>query len=289
MQNRRTFSISEIAFADKSFSMVGVQNTWGADDPILEQIKSGTFDEIETIARWRFAVERATPHSFVLDVGAYAGLFSLVAASARPDIRALAFEPSTMTYGRLVQNILWNRFDWKIIPVNLAASDVEAQITMPHAWGIYTMSPGERLEQLDVDHTQPATAVPIDSILKPCSDRPHFLNSKSMLNDPVLNVAAIKIDVEGHEIAVLRGALETIRKFQPVIFCEFWNQEAIAAIANALEPENYSVFRIANERNLLCLPAASAAQWQSEFDAWAAENTGCLVMTENLVSSILMI
>jgi hypothetical protein len=35
----------------------------------------------------------------------------------------------------------------EVIPANLAASDMPGTSVFPHRWGIYTMSPGERLEQ----------------------------------------------------------------------------------------------------------------------------------------------
>ena len=36
------------------------------------------------------------------------------------------------------------------------------------------------------------------------------------------NISVIKIDVEGFELEVLTGALETIRKNKPVIILEIW-------------------------------------------------------------------
>jgi FkbM family methyltransferase len=82
---------------------------------------------------WAFAVRAAPANSVVLDVGAFAGLYSLVATSVRIDVRAIAFEPATMTYGRLARNILWNQLDMRVIAANLAVSDQAASITFIHA------------------------------------------------------------------------------------------------------------------------------------------------------------
>jgi hypothetical protein len=72
-----------------------------------------------------------------------------------------AFEASTVTFGRLVSNITWNNLDMRVIPVNLAVSDQYEDIRFPHAFGIYTMSPGEaRSSGQGTDHTQPAKCVP---------------------------------------------------------------------------------------------------------------------------------
>lgn len=52
------------------------------------------------------------------------------------------------------------------------------------------------------------------------------------------DVALIKIDVEGMEPAVLRGAERTIHRDRPVIFAETWESNR-AAIADILKPLGY--------------------------------------------------
>jgi FkbM family methyltransferase len=56
----------------------------------------------------------------------------------------------------------------------------------------------------------------------------------------------IKIDVEGHEIDVFRGAVETIRTFRPVIVFEFWEtwwRKGIQNIFAFLHP-HYRLVRV---------------------------------------------
>ncbi len=59
-------------------------------------------------------------------------------------------------------------------------------------------------------------------------------------------VDLIKIDVEGHEPFVLRGAIETIKKYRPVIFIELKSAEGDKILRNLgytmeeqLSGENY--------------------------------------------------
>ncbi len=85
-----------------------------------------------------------------------------------------------MTYGRLARNVLWNKLDTRVVAANLAVSDEAATISLPHAFGLYTLSPGERLDRADVDHTEGATSIVLDALMDPRDRRPHFLNSSAI-------------------------------------------------------------------------------------------------------------
>ena len=51
-------------------------------------------------------------------------------------------------------------------------------------------------------------------------------------------VSLIKIDVEGHELAVLKGAMGTIRKHLPWLLVEVWDEQR-AAVCDLLKPLGY--------------------------------------------------
>jgi FkbM family methyltransferase len=270
--NRRKFVLTELSFAGGTVLMESFDNPWGSDDPITDQICKGEFDEQESLRLWAFALSTAPAHTTVLDVGAFAGLYSLLAARIRPDARSVAFEPATMTYGRLTKNILWNKLDTNVVAANLAVSDTTAIVTLPHAFGLYTLSPGEKLDRSDVDHTEAATTVILDALMEERSRRPHFLNSVAIPVEPMPSISAIKIDVEGHEPAVLRGGLGLIRKFRPILVCEYWDAAAKHAIENVLAPEQYAVSQIEDERNVIAIPQERHATWHADYAVWKAAN-----------------
>ena len=53
------------------------------------------------------------------------------------------------------------------------------------------------------------------------------------------DVTLIKIDAEGSELAILRGALETIEKYKPVIFVEAQTAADVDAVLELLSPIGY--------------------------------------------------
>lgn len=64
------------------------------------------------------------------------------------------------------------------------------------------------------------------------------------------DVSLMKIDVEGLEPSVLRGAKRTLEREQPIIFAEQWDDDAQCAIADVLEPLGYTMTRLWTEPDL---------------------------------------
>ena len=64
-----------------------------------------------------------------------------------------------------------------------------------------------------------------------------FLVCEGQLPPPDL----IKIDVEGHEEQVLRGALETVRKHKPIILCDYNDHTTFSMVSDLLGPFSYQV------------------------------------------------
>jgi FkbM family methyltransferase len=76
-----------------------------------------------------------------------------------------------------------------------------------------------------------------DGIMEPGGD----IEVRTLDSYELDDVAVIKIDVEGMEPSVLRGAADTIRRCRPVIFAEEHNQAEHDAIAAVLEPAGYTM------------------------------------------------
>jgi FkbM family methyltransferase len=275
----RQFSLSRIGFLSNSFLSATFIDPWGEDDPIISQIHSGNFDEHESLNYWAFFVATALPNTIVIDVGSFAGLFSFVAAASRPDIKAVAFEASAVTFGRLVNNIVWNGFDLRVVPVNLAASSKQGFVTLPHAFGILSMSPGESVGSTrQPDHTQTAATIPLDLMMEPPNRLPDYLNSKAIPLGPMNAVAAIKIDVEGHELFVLEGSRKLLDRFRPPVICEALDSTAATLLHGFFDGIKYRSIAIRHERNIIFIPDERFDSINQAYHEWQATHGPSLLL-----------
>jgi FkbM family methyltransferase len=54
------------------------------------------------------------------------------------------------------------------------------------------------------------------------------------------NIGCIKIDVEGFETQVLKGAINTIDEHSPLLYIEAWDNKALRDVMNILTPLGYA-------------------------------------------------
>lgn len=145
------------------------------------------------------------PGAVFIDIGAHVGYYSLVAA---PRIgssgRIYSFEPMSQQFERLTENIRRNQL-FQITPLKLALSDLALtavlQLNDAHNTGSATLRPcgGPVVQRETVE----------------CTTLDLFAESEDLYR-----VDVVKIDVEGFEVAVLRGASKTLARFRPVILIE---------------------------------------------------------------------
>ena len=145
------------------------------------------------------------PGDVLYDVGANVGAFSLVAAKAHDHaLRVFAFEPSFVTYAALCRNILENGCERIITPMPIALTEDKGNTVFKYRSlisGASEHAVGEQnLASKDFKETKPAyqqrmLAVPLDS-----------LTEDFQLEPP----NHIKLDVDGMELQVLRGAAATL-------------------------------------------------------------------------------
>lgn len=150
-----------------------------------------------------------------VDVGAYTGLYSLVAcADGSGDV--IAVEPNPDILPLLERNIRANGWQERITVIPMAASN---------APGIAHM------------------AIPCDTTAAHLNELASGPMVRLTTIDQLLDgrkVDIIKIDVEGHEPRVLEGARNSLARWQPSLIVESLNAETFEDIKGILEPFGYS-------------------------------------------------
>jgi FkbM family methyltransferase len=147
------------------------------------------------------------PGDVLYDVGANVGAYSLVAAMSHDrEVRVFAFEPSFVTYAALCRNILENDCDKCITPMPVALTERRGNTVfkyrslvsgaVEHAVGSQNLLTKGFKERKPV-YQQRILGIPLDSLIEDFQlDQPDH----------------IKLDVDGAELQVLRGAEATLSR-----------------------------------------------------------------------------
>ena len=151
----------------------------------------------------------------VVDVGAHVGYFTLLMAKlVGPGGKVFAFEPHPILNQALVKNVAANGFSDIVEIHEMALSDKTAEASLcmsPHNSGDNRLEGGDD----DWDTVEVQTGC---------------------LDDFVKDVSFIKIDTQGHDISVLRGARELIQRSPKITVCsEFWPEGMREAKIDVME------------------------------------------------------
>lgn len=163
-------------------------------------------DEPETVA-WIMALP---PGSVLWDIGANIGLYTLLAA--RRGLRVLAFEPSAASFAAMARNIEINRLDDRVSAFCLAFAGTTGLVTLHMA----NSAAGHSMHSIETRADGVRQAVPgfsVDDFMRRFAPAPPD---------------AIKLDVDGIEPAILRGAMATLRAHVREVLVEIDGANAAA-------------------------------------------------------------
>jgi FkbM family methyltransferase len=151
-----------------------------------------------------------------VDVGAYIGLYTMGLAP-RFD-RVLAVEPSRFSYPWLARNIAVNGYQ-NVVSERVALSDRMGEQTL------YILG-----QDGYADTLAPSNGI-TDSYMVP---------TQTLDSHGLHDVDLIKLDVQGHEMAVLDGAKQTIAASRPVILIDMCDEAKRPPVQSALGEMGYS-------------------------------------------------
>lgn len=140
------------------------------------------------------------------DVGANVGVYSLSVAWTFDTVEIHAFEPVPEIICEFKDNLSRNHIDSSKITINpLAVGDVDGWVfitTDYHSSNYITDSHSEQKR-----------------IRVRCTTLDNYVKEKA-----IKRLDSIKIDVEGRELAVLKGAKETLKRFRPIVLVELFEK-----------------------------------------------------------------
>jgi FkbM family methyltransferase len=185
----------------------------------------------------------------VLDVGAYVGHISLLLADIINHDQLFAFEPAPSIYQRLKEN--WQANNWSTgnlfqVAIGAESGSVFIDDHHPNTMNAVTQSP----------NTASAVAVPLV-----CLDDYFDTWNQS-------HIGLIKIDVEGYEYEVFKGARKILQHKRPrLIMFESLQGKLDTSISHLLTEAEYEVFQLGlngepdfsgkNAQNLFAVPKES--------------------------------
>jgi FkbM family methyltransferase len=177
-----------------------------ADDWVSNQIywRGWNGYEPETVPVF---FELARKARVTIDVGAYVGFFTLLAAHANPNGVVYAFEPMPDVYGRLRRNVALNQL-FNVESIASAVGDRDGAAQFYHCAIDIPCS-----SSLSFEFMRTAPDVQSSTVAVTTIDR--FIQDNELDQ-----VDLVKIDTESTEPQVLVGMAETIRRYHPHIVCE---------------------------------------------------------------------
>lgn len=182
------------------------------------------------------------PDGQVLDIGANLGTFCVPLAQKIPQLKFHAFEPQRIISYQLCANVIINSLD-NVYTYEFALSNEDANVELPMPdyanetnIGAFSIDKEVRKNEYEcttVNTTDTIQLVPLDLLA-------------------FSNVKLIKIDVEGHELEVLQGGIETIKanNYPPIIFEAWtwkpWFEPKRKALFEYVEGHGYKIEQLGN-------------------------------------------
>jgi FkbM family methyltransferase len=167
----------------------------------------------------------------ILDVGGNIGETALnFAKLTGVNGRVISFEPVPETYRKFLVNLKLNDFSW-LKAEQIALSDTTEKLYFDPA--SYNNSGGIYMRKNTDGLNFSVNALRLDEYV---------------ISENLARVDLVKIDVEGFELNVLKGAVHTLKLMRPVLFVEIngYNlsrqQASTAQIFNLLSDAGYSIF-----------------------------------------------
>jgi len=182
-----------------------------------------TWDGSYELEVQRVLQERLKPGSVFYDVGANIGFYSLLAA--RQSAQVFAFEPDVQNAKSLERHVSLNSLGAKIEVIRAAVFSTS---------GFVALEPADSARGHGNAHVGPDTEHSHPTVKVPCTTLDDFAREHVVPD-------TIKIDVEGAESNVLKGAEELFTQSRPHLICEVHDPANASFVEAWLKTRGYEL------------------------------------------------
>lgn len=186
----------------------------------------------------------------ILDIGANIGIMTVHLARIK-DSEVFSFEPmpnNINAFKHIVEHFKLKNV--KLFEIALGNSEGEVEMVMPVISSVRMQGLSHVVhESITENNEGERFKVP----LKKLDGLPEVIHSKT-------RVSAIKIDVENFEFFVLDGAKELIKKDQPVVYAELWDNENRYNCFDLFKALNYKTYVAIDNKLVLFDPVTHIKQ-----------------------------
>ena len=211
-------------FPDLTFVMLLSNND---DGVALRWLWNGCYEPM-SLGLWALLAHRS---DVIFDIGAHTGVYTLAAAAANPGAKVISCEPYDLNYARLLVNLRANGFTTDTA-YSIAISDRDADVPFTVSTNAWYLSTGGSVGARADAIARHVPAMRLDTICQ--RNR--------------VKISLIKIDTEGHELAVVRGAQEVLRESGPDILMESVFNEATGELECLLQSNGYSYYLVDDDK-----------------------------------------
>ena len=231
----RNFLVHDIILNIYNFKIYGSIKKNKTSYFLLKKCEFGDYHELKTIKKF------SNKNKLIfIDCGCNYGFYSFYTASLSERNKIISIEASKDTSKEFIKNQNLNSFKNVIFFNNAVSNSTDENVSFYESLNDWESS--QTHNNFEFSSELKVKSIKIDSLLQ-----------ENSLFDYVV---IIKLDVEGNEINVIKGALEVIKKLEPLIIIEFSkyifeNQDNIDYLKNFLNKYNYSIYDTNyNKKNL---------------------------------------
>ncbi|TWO34377.1 FkbM family methyltransferase [Seonamhaeicola sediminis] len=192
--------------------------------------------ELTSLLLW-YDLLKANNDGVIYDIGAYTGIYSLIAAKFSKGNKVFAFDIQTNTLNRLEKNKNINKLN-NICLINAACTNFNGETVFSFCEEDNIISSvASLIKKPTNDKSKEIEAVSLDS----------FDNENNIEN---LIVELLKIDVEDAELDTLEGMQRILKENKPDVLIEVNNYKKVKKVRR-LFPRGYTVYNIDDDNLLL--------------------------------------